>query len=196
MGEIEHPVDSVIDLAIVSETSTVLGEHEGVRSRLVGRTTVAGYTVDDLSGLLDPTGWRQLTDGRITMERVGDDPPTDDVPLLYQETFEVTSSLRLTPRLRVVTKAHGGPPAARWLEYRMADAQDQSPGEVIQVDQGCIFIRDIADGVRVTATKRLLFAPPFDAPNLALLADPIGYFDTFEKMVLAALPTEGRRVPV
>jgi hypothetical protein len=183
----------VIDLPIESETSIVLGP-QGARARLGGETTVLGFTVDDLSVLLDPTKWQRLTDGRITMDPVGDGP-SEDGARLYQETFKVTSSLRLTPLLRVVTKSHDGPPLARSLEYRLADLQDQSPGEVIQVDQGSIFIRDVGDGVRITATKRLLFTPPFDAPNLALLADPIGYFDAFETMVLAALPANGGREP-
>ena len=184
----------MIDLPIESETSIVLGGQGAFRGRLGGETTVLGFTVDDVSELLDPTEWRQLTDGRIIMDPVGDGP-ADDGSRLYQETFNVTSSLRLTPLLRVVTKSHDGPPLTRWLEYRLADLEDQSPGEVVLVDQGSIFIRDVAGGVRITATKRLLFTPPFDAPNLALLADPIGYFDAFEKMVLAALPVNARPVP-
>jgi hypothetical protein len=119
------------------------------------------------------------------MEPLGDGPSKDG-ERLYQETFTVTASLRLTPLLRVVTKSDDGPPRVSWLEYRMADVQ--SPSELIQVDQGSIFIRDVEGGVRITATKRLLFTPPFDAPNLALLADPIGYFDAFEAMLRAALP--------
>jgi hypothetical protein len=184
----------MINLPIESETSIVIGRQNASRTRLIGETTVPGFTVDDLSELLHPTEWQRLTDGRITMDPVGDGP-SEDGARLYQETFKVTTSLRLTPLLRVVTKSHDGPPRARWLEYRLADPQDQSPGEVIQVDQGSIFIRDVGDGVRITATKRLLFTPPFDAPNLALLADPIGYFDAFENMVLAALPVNARPAP-
>jgi hypothetical protein len=180
----------VIDLPIRSETFVVEGRQGASRSRLIGSTTVPEATVGDLGALLDPTKWRRLTNGRITMTPRGGRPPTDGRPRLYQETFEITPRLRLTPLLRVVTKSLDGPPRARWLEYRLAD--DQSPGELLRVDQGSIFIRDVRGGVRVTATKRLLFAPPFDGPNLALLADPIGYFDAFETMVRAALPTSCR----
>lgn len=181
----------MIDLTSSSETSVVEGRQGMSRSRLIGSTTVSGPTVDDLGALLDPTKWRRLTKGRITMTPRGRRPPRDGKPRLYQETFEITPRLRLTPLLRVVTRSVAGPPRARWLEYRLAD--DQSSGELLRVDQGSIFIREVRGGVRVTATKRLLFAPPFDGPNLALLADSIGYFDAFEAMVRAALPTRGRK---
>jgi hypothetical protein len=184
----------MIDLPVRSETSVLEGPQGALRSRLVGFTRVPGFTVGDADALLDPTHWRDLTNGRITMEPLGDGPTTDG-ERLYHETFRVTATLSLTPVLRVATKTDNGPPRARRLEYRMADAGDQSPGELIRVDQGSILIRDVDGGVRITATKRLLFAPPFDAPNLALLADAIGYFDAFEAMVRAALPANGTHDP-
>jgi hypothetical protein len=185
---------SVVDLLIRSDTLVVEGRNETSRASLRGSTTIRGSTVDDVDSLLDPTEWRRLTNGRITMEPLGD-RPSKDGDRLYQETFMITAALRLTPLLRVATKSDNGPPTASWLEYRMAPVEDQSPEELIRVDQGSIFIRDVDGGVRITATKRLLFIPPFDAPNLALLADPIGYFDAFEAMVRAALPANGLQEP-
>ena len=38
-----------------------------------------------------------------------------------------------------------------------------------------------------TATKRVLFTPPFDGPGLALQADLLGCVDAFELMVRNAL---------
>jgi len=185
---------SVVDLAIRSDTLVVEGRNDTSRASLRASTTISGFTVDDVDSLLDPTEWRRLTHGRITMEPLGDGPSKDG-ERLYQETFTITASLRLTPLLRVAKKSDKGPPRVSWLEYRMAPIEDQSPGELIRVDQGSIFIRDVDGGVRITATKRLRFIPPFDAPNLALLADPIGYFDAFEAMVRAALPANGVQVP-
>ena len=77
------------------------------------------------------------------------------------------------------------PTPRQWLEYRLAG--DQSPGELVKVDQGSIVIRKVDDGVCVEATKRVRFTPPFDGPGLALQADLLGYFDAFELMVRSTI---------
>jgi hypothetical protein len=174
-------------LETVGTTSTVTSPGGLTRTRLVGTTLVPGYKLKRVKKLLDPINWGKLSGDRITMTPYPAGTLTDGVQQIYYEVFRVSERLKFTPRLRVVTHADGPreSPTARWLEYRLDDVQSQ--GELVKVDQGSIVIRQIGDDVRIEATKRVLFTPPFDGPGLALQADLLGYFDAFELMVRNAL---------
>lgn len=178
-------------VTIEAKTATVQSPAGATRSRLGGTATIPGFGLEDVRELLEPTEWKRLSGGRITMTPHPAGELENSVGRLYDEVFEVTSRLTLTPRLRFIThplvETDGG--TAQWLEYRLAGSQ--SPGELVKVDQGSIVIRDTRDGVRIATTKRVLLTPPFDAPGLAMQADALGYFDAFEQMVRAALESPG-----
>jgi hypothetical protein len=174
-------------LETVGTTSTVSSPAGLARTRLVGTTLIPGYKLKRVKKLLNPIEWKRLSGERITMTPFPAGELTDGVERVYYEVFRVSERLKFTPRLRVVTHADGvgKSPTARWLEYRLHDVQ--SKGELVKVDQGSIVIRQIGEDVRIEATKRVLFTPPFDGPGLALQADLLGYFDAFELMVRNAL---------
>jgi hypothetical protein len=180
----------LVDVVTETKTATVEAPGDGTRIRLLGTATVPGYTLVHVSDLLEPTSWRHLSGGRITMRPHPGGQLEDDVKRLYYEVFRITTRLKLTPRLEVKRQPSvkiEGNRHAQWLEYRLAETQ--SPGELVTRDQGSIVIRDTADGVRIATTKRVRLTPPFDAPSLAMQADAIGYFDAFDDMVRVALAT-------
>lgn len=184
------------------------GSDGNTRVRSTTYKAVPGITCDDLDELLDPGSWGTLTGDRMVMQRLdGTGPLTNGTSATYQETFTVAEGLYLTPRLICRRRAllderfaSGLVPRARALEYRLADPQ--SGGELIRIDQGSVVVREVRevrgedDGVDITTTKRLRFAPPLDGPGLAIALGNLGYDEAFDDMVAAALAQQAAQQTV
>jgi hypothetical protein len=209
------------DLFVTDVVVDVVGGVDGLaRDRIATFAVKPQLTCEHVRELLDPGCWGALTGGRLTMRRVtgaqepagvsqpaaggDDDRPCgslveDDQTVPYQETCTIADDLCLTPRLLFRRRSLPSAAAAtsttglkaRALEYRLAEKQ--SKGELVRVDQGSIVLRETVEGLRITTTKRLRFAPPLDGPGLSISLENLGYVRAFDDMVAAAVALGRKR---